>query len=162
MLFRSYSEPAYVWQSTGGTDDFEAKLSLTPLVYGTLKGTFYALLIAVPLALLAALYVSEFMHPGVKVYVKPVVEVMAALPSVVLGFLAGLWLAPMIEQVVPGLFLAPLVVPLVILATLIGWHRLPLGVRSRFRPGTEVLVLIPVVAAGLWADRKSTRLNSSH
>ena len=40
---------------------------------------------------------------------KPVVEIMAALPSVVLGFLAGLWLAPMIERVVPGLFLLPLV-----------------------------------------------------
>ncbi len=47
-----------------------------------------------PLALLAAVYVSEFMHPTVKAYVKPVVEIMAALPSVVLGFLAGLWLAP--------------------------------------------------------------------
>ena len=37
------------------------------------------------------------------------VEIMAALPSVVLGFLAGLWLAPMVERVVPGLFLLPLV-----------------------------------------------------
>ena len=44
-----------------------------------------------------------------KAYVKPVVEIMAALPSVVLGFLAGLWLAPMVERVVPGLFLLPLV-----------------------------------------------------
>ena len=51
------------------------------------------------------------MHPAVKAYVKPVVEIMAALPSVVLGFLAGLWLAPMVERVVPGLFLLPLVLP---------------------------------------------------
>ncbi len=94
VWYEGYSEPAYVWQSTGGTDDFEAKFSLTPLIYGTLKGTFYALIFAVPMALLAAVYVSEFMHPAVKAYVKPVVEVMAALPSVVLGFLAGLWLAP--------------------------------------------------------------------
>ncbi|HUG38736.1 MAG TPA: hypothetical protein VML54_17390, partial [Candidatus Limnocylindrales bacterium] len=94
VWYEGYSKPEYVWQSTGGTDDFEAKFSLTPLLYGTLKGTFYALLIAVPLALLGALYVSEFMHPAVKAYVKPVVEIMAALPSVVLGFLAGLWLAP--------------------------------------------------------------------
>ena len=105
VWYEGYSEPAYVWQSTGGTDDFEAKFSLTPLIYGTLKGTFYALIFAVPMALLAAVYVSEFMHPTVKAYVKPVVEMMAALPSVVLGFLAGLWLAPMVERVVPGLFL---------------------------------------------------------
>ena len=101
VWYEGYSQPEYVWQSTGGTDDFEAKFSLTPLIFGTIKGTVYALLIAVPLALLGALYVSEFMHPTVKGYVKPVIEVMAALPSVVLGFLAGLWLAPMIERIVP-------------------------------------------------------------
>ncbi|OGL16141.1 MAG: ABC transporter permease, partial [Candidatus Rokubacteria bacterium RIFCSPLOWO2_12_FULL_71_22] len=111
VWYEGYAEPAYVWQSTGGTDDFEAKLSLAPLIFGTLKGTLYALLFAVPLALLAALYVSEFMHPVVKGWVKPAVEIMAALPSVVLGFLAGLWLAPMVERVVPGLFLMPLVTP---------------------------------------------------
>ena len=102
VWYEGYAKPEYVWQSTGGTDDFEAKFSLTPLIYGTLKGTFYALLFAVPLALLAALYVSEFMHPTVKGYVKPVVEIMAALPSVVLGFLAGLWLAPRSSGSCPG------------------------------------------------------------
>ncbi|MBI2200188.1 MAG: hypothetical protein HYU42_16575, partial [Candidatus Rokubacteria bacterium] len=48
VWYEGYSTPEYVWQSTGGTDDFEAKLSLTPLIYGTLKGTVYALLFAVP------------------------------------------------------------------------------------------------------------------
>ena len=65
------------------------------------------------------------MHPAVKAYVKPVVEVMAALPSVVLGFLAGLWLAPMIERIVPGLFLLPLVLPVLILAALLLWQTVP-------------------------------------
>src|SRR4029450_8775959 len=140
----------FVWQSTGGTDDFEAKFSLTPLVYGTLKGTVYALLFAVPLALLAALYVSEFMHPAIKAYVKPVVEIMAALPSVVLGFLAGLWLGPLVERVVPGLFLLPLVEAVCILAALLVWHLLPVSLRGRTRPGTEVFLLVPVVIVGAW------------
>jgi phosphate transport system permease protein len=150
VWYEGYSQPEYVWQSTGGTDDFEAKFSLTPLVYGTLKGTFYALLFAVPLALLAALYVSEFMHPAVKAYVKPVVEIMAALPSVVLGFLAGLWLAPMVERVVPGLFLLPFVEVACVLAAVLAWRALPLAVRTRFRPGTEVFLLVPVVLVGAW------------
>jgi phosphate transport system permease protein len=150
VWYEGYSQPEYVWQSTGGTDDFEAKFSLTPLVYGTLKGTFYALLFAVPLALLAALYVSEFMHPSVKAYVKPAVEIMAALPSVVLGFLAGLWLAPLVERVVPGLFLLPLVEAVCILAALLLWRLLPLHVRTRLRPGTEVFLLLPVVVVGAW------------
>ncbi|MGH7321353.1 MAG: ABC transporter permease subunit [Candidatus Rokuibacteriota bacterium] len=150
VRYEGYSAPAYVWQSTGGTDDFEAKFSLTPLIYGTLKGTFYALLFAVPLALLAALYVSEFMHPSVKAYVKPVVEIMAALPSVVLGFLAGLWLAPLVERIVPGLFLIPLVLPLVILLVFLAWRLVPTEVRGYLRPGTEALLLTPFVLAGAW------------
>ena len=150
VWYEGYARPEYVWQSTGGTDDYEAKFSLTPLIYGTLKGTFYALLLAVPLALLAALYVSEFMHPTIKGYVKPVIEIMAALPSVVLGFLAGLWLAPMVERVVPGLFLIPLVVPACILAALLLWRGLPVSIRGRMRVGTEALLLVPVVGIGVW------------
>ena len=150
VWYEGYPSPQFVWQSTGGTDDFEAKFSLTPLVYGTLKGTFYALLIAVPLALLAALYASEFMHPTIKGYVKPVVEIMAALPSVVLGFLAGLWLAPMVERVVPGLFLLPLILTVSILTALLLWRTLPRVVRGRFRAGTEVFLLVPVVVVAAW------------
>jgi phosphate transport system permease protein len=150
VWYEGYSAPAHVWQSTGGTDDFEAKFSLTPLIFGTIKGTLYALLFAVPLALLAALYVSEFMDPTLRAYLKPVVEIMAAMPSVVLGFLAGLWLAPIVERVVPGLFVAPLVVPACILVALVLWRRLPGGIRRRLRPGTELVLLVPVVAAGLW------------
>jgi phosphate transport system permease protein len=151
VWYEGYPQPEHVWQSTGGTDDFESKLSLTPLVFGTLKGTFYALVFAVPLALLAAVYVSEFMHPGVKAYLKPVVEIMAALPSVVLGFLAGLWLAPMVERIVPGLFLLPLVLTPAILGALALWRLLPSAVRGRFHAGMEVFLLLPVVVLAAWA-----------
>ncbi len=150
VLYEGYSEPTYVWQSTGATDDYEEKFSLVPLIYGTLKGTFYAMLIAVPLALMSALYTSQFMHPALKGIVKPVVEIMAALPSVILGFLAGLWLAPMIEKVVVGVFLIPLVVPLGVIPVLLLWQRLRGGGRT-LRPGTEVAVLIPAVVVCVWA-----------
>jgi phosphate transport system permease protein len=152
VWYEGYPAPAFVWQSTGGTDDFESKFSLTPLIFGTLKGTFYALLFAVPLALLAAVYVSEFMHPSIKNYVKPVVEIMAALPSVVLGFLAGLWLAPVIEPIVPGIFLAPIVLLVAILAALLAWQLVPLTIRGRLRGGTEILLLAPVVVGALWVS----------
>ena len=106
LLYEGYDTPEYVWQSSGGTDDFESKLSLVPLVFGTLKGTFYAMLFAVPIALAAALYTSVFATPRVKRFVKPIVEIMAALPSVVLGFLAGLWLAPLIQKATLSTLLA--------------------------------------------------------
>ena len=150
LWYEGYPAPAYVWQSTGGTDDFEAKFSLTPLIFGTIKGTFYALLFAIPLALLGALYASQFMHPTLKGIVKPTVEIMAALPSVVLGFLAGLWLAPLVEKVVPGLFLMPIVTTLLILTAVFCWRFVPIGVRSRVKAGTEVALLIPLVILGGW------------
>jgi len=150
IWYEGYAAPEYVWQSTGGTDDFEAKFSLTPLIFGTLKGTLYALLFAIPLALLGALYASQFMHPTLKGIVKPTVEIMAALPSVVLGFLAGLWLAPLVEKVVPGLFLMPIVITLLILAAVFCWRFVPIGVRRRVRAGTEVSLLIPIVILGGW------------
>jgi phosphate transport system permease protein len=110
VWYEGYEGPEYAWQSSSGTEDFEPKLSLTPLLYGTLKGTFYSLLLAVPFGVLSAMYASQFLHPSLKGVVKPVVEIMASLPSVVLGFLAGLWLAPLLERVLPALALMVLVV----------------------------------------------------
>ena len=91
--------------STGGSDDFEPKLSLMPLIFGTLKGTLYAMLFAVPIAILAALYTSQFMDPNFRQIIKPTMEIMASLPSVVLGFLAAIYIAPLIETRVPSLLL---------------------------------------------------------
>ncbi|KAA0254743.1 MAG: ABC transporter permease subunit [Acidobacteria bacterium] len=149
VWYEGYARPEWVWQSTGATDDFEAKLSLTPLVYGTLKGTFYALLVAIPLALMGALYTSQFMHPGLKSYLKPTVEIMAALPSVVLGFLGGLWLAPMLERAAPGVLLVPVVVPLLTFAAAAVWLGLPASARRRLPHGLEIAFLLPIVLLGV-------------
>jgi len=148
VWYEGYPKPDYVWQSTGGTDDFEAKLSLMPLIYGTLKGTFYALVLAIPLALAGALYTAQFMHPSLKAVVKPVVEVMAALPSVVLGFIAGLWLAPKVEQVVPGVLLMPIVIPALAVLGAAAFSKLPASARGRIPAGWEAVLLVPIVVGG--------------
>ena len=101
VWYEEAPKPALVWQSSSGTDDFEMKLSMIPLIVGTLKATFYSMIFAVPLALLAAVYTSEFMKPRQRAAVKPVVEVMASLPSVVLGYFAAIIFAPFIENVLP-------------------------------------------------------------
>jgi phosphate transport system permease protein len=90
------------------------------------------------------------MHPKLKGIVKPTVEIMAALPSVVLGFLGGLWLAPRLEKVVPGLFLIVLVIPPLILAAVFAWRCAPIALRRRVMPGTEVALLVPILLAGVW------------
>lgn len=101
IWYEGYDSPKWLWQSVGGTDDYESKLSLMPLVFGTLKGTLYALVFAVPVAVMAAIYTAHFMAPSVKRVVKPVMEIMASLPSVVLGFFGALYLAPRMEDKVP-------------------------------------------------------------
>jgi phosphate transport system permease protein len=150
VWYESYPEPAYVWQSTGGSDEFESKLSLTPLVFGTLKATVYSLLLAIPLGVFGAMYTSQFMHPTLKRYVKPTVEIMAALPSVVLGFLAGLWLAPIVEDRFPTLLLAVPFTTLSVLLAGFAWARLPRSVRNRVPAGVEVAVYAAALILGVW------------
>jgi phosphate transport system permease protein len=150
VWYEGYSRPEYVWQSSSGTDDFEPKLSLTPLLIGTLKGTVYSLLIAIPLAVFGAMYLSQFMDPRLKVVVKPAVEIMAALPSVVLGFLAGLWLAPRIQQMFPALLLLLVLFPLFTLVAGAAWEAVPRRIRGRFPAGSEVALFVPVLAIALW------------
>jgi phosphate transport system permease protein len=125
VWYEGYPKPEHVWQSGGGSEDFEPKLGMWPLVFGTLKATFYTMLIGAPLALLAAIYTSEFMAPRTRAKVKPTIEMMASLPSVVLGFLAALIFAPMIEQFVPVVIASFLTVPLAILCGAIAWQAAP-------------------------------------
>jgi phosphate transport system permease protein len=150
VQYEGYDQPEYIWQSSGATDDFESKLSLVPLIYGTLKGTFYAMLFAIPVGLAAALYTSLFAHRAIKAVVKPIVEIMAALPSVVIGFLAGLWLAPLIERQTLGTLLLLPVVPGALLVGALAYQALPLGWRQRRRPGSELIFLVLIVLGAGW------------
>ena len=112
VWYESYSEPEYIWQSSSASNDFEPKFSLTPLAFGTLKAAFFAMLFAMPLAIMGAIYTAYFMAPRMRQFVKPGIEIMEALPTVILGFLAGLWLAPVVEKNMPGTFSLLLFVPL--------------------------------------------------
>lgn len=149
VWYEGYQKPEFVWQSTGGTDEFEPKLSLTPLAFGTLKGALYALMFAIPISIFSAICVSQFMHPSLRNTIKPIIEIMAALPSVVLGFLAGLWLAPIIEKIIPAVFTVPIVITIFTLITVVIWHYVPRGIKGRFKPGSELFILIPVIIIGI-------------
>ncbi|MEZ5597733.1 MAG: hypothetical protein R3E84_15330 [Pseudomonadales bacterium] len=111
VWYEGYAEPIFSWQSSSAGNDFEAKFSLVPLIFGTLKAALYAMLVATPLAILGAMYTAFFMAPAMRRIVKPGIEVMAALPTVVLGFLAGLWLAPLIEANLAALLCVLFLVP---------------------------------------------------
>ena len=150
VWYEGYVEPKHVWQSTGGTDEFEPKLSLVPLIVGTLKGTLYALLFSVPVAVLAALYVSQLASPRLRSAVKPVIELMAAMPSVVVGFLAALWLAPLLENHLGDAMGIAVGLPAGFLVAVVAWWLLPGRWRQRAKPGIELGFLVPFLLFGVW------------
>ncbi|MFM4941690.1 ABC transporter permease subunit [Aeromonas bivalvium] len=145
VWYEGYPEPMYVWQSTSASNDFEPKLSLIPISFGTLKAAFYAMLFAVPLGIAGAIYTAYFMSAGMRKFVKPTVEIMEALPTVILGFLAGLWLAPIVEDYLPGIFMMLIMLPLGMLLTALAWHGLPGKLKQSVPEGSQAVLLIPVV-----------------
>lgn len=144
VWYEGYAAPAHVWQSSSGTDDFEPKLGLVPLIFGTLKAALFSLLFGVPVALLAAVFTSEFLHPRWKARVKPTVEMMASLPSVVLGFLAALVFAPFVGRLFPAVLAAFVTVPAAFLAGAYGWQLLPQRWALVHRGWRLVLVVLAV------------------
>ncbi len=154
VWYENYPEPDHIWQSTASNEAFEPKLSLAPLAFGTLKASLYAMLFAVPIALLGATYTAVFMAPALRRKIKPTIELMAALPTVILGFLAGLWLAPFIENNLAGLFAMTLILPLGLLLFAFGWSRPAVQNHFRWLRGWEPLLLLPVmvllIAVSLW------------
>jgi phosphate transport system permease protein len=160
MQYEGYARAEHVWQSSAGTDDFEPKLGLWPLVFGTLKATLYSLLFGVPLAILGAIFTSEFVSPSMRPRIKTLIESMASLPSVVLGFLAALVIAPFVQRAVPSVMAAFLTIPAVLLGCAYLSQMLPSQTArrvSRYRLALTLVVLpLAIAAAGVlgpWMER---------
>lgn len=150
VWYEGYPEPEYIWQSTSGSDDFEAKFSLVPISFGTIKAAAYAMLFAVPIALSAAIYTAYFMTPALRKKVKPTIELMEALPTVILGFLAGLWLAPIIEDYLPAIILLVVFLPVATLLAAYCWHKLPQDAKNRVPETLAPIILLPVLISAAY------------
>lgn len=150
VWYENYPEPAYVWQSSSAEESYQAKFSLIPIIFGTLKAAGYAMLFAVPLALAGAIYTAYFMSAGLRRVVKPAIEMMGAFPTVVIGLIAGIWLAPVIEHYLTGILLLPPLLALTIL--LCGWGsaRLSAKTQRQWSAGWDVMVLLPVILITGW------------
>jgi len=150
VWYEGYAEPDYIWQSSSATDEFESKFSIVPLTLGTIKAAFYAMLFAMPLAIMGAIYSAYFMTPRMRGLTKPTIEIMEALPTVILGFLAGLWFAPFVERNLPAVFSILLLMPVVMLVFAYAWSRLPRAVRKAIPDGWEAALLVPAILAFGW------------
>ncbi|WP_207394584.1 ABC transporter permease subunit [Bremerella alba] len=149
VWYEGYAEPLNMWQSSSSKTKDELKFSLYPLISGTFKATFYSMLFGAPLALLAGVYTSEFSTRRTRRLVKPTVEMMASLPSVVLGFLAALVFAPVAEKVVPACLASMFTVPFAILLGAFLWQIMPQTFTLRLQP-YRLWFLTPVLVLGIY------------
>ncbi len=147
VWYEKYPAPVHAWETTGH-ESFEPKFGLVPLIFGTLKATLYSMLFAAPIAILAAIFASQFMHPTWKARIKPTIEMMASLPSVVLGFVAGLIFAPIIERSLMTMLAGFFCVPLTLLCGAFLWQLLSAGWRSRFAAWRFPLIAVLALPAG--------------
>ena len=148
VWYEKYPGHVHAWETTGH-ESFESKFGLVPLIFGTLKATLYSMLFATPIAILAAIFASQFMHPSWKARIKPTIEMMASLPSVVLGFVAGLIFAPIIERSLMTVLAGFFGVPLTLLTGAFLWQLLPAGWRSRYAAWRFLLIAAVALPAGV-------------
>lgn len=150
VWYESYPEPEFIWQTTAASDDFEGKYSLVPIAFGTIKAAMFAMLFSVPIAVFGAIYTAYFMSSKMRKVVKPTIELMEALPTVIIGFLAGLWFAPIVETHLPAILLLLVALPLLSLLTGAVWYAIPRAYTSKLPSGLHPFTLIPVIIIAIF------------
>jgi phosphate transport system permease protein len=146
---------------------FNKKFGVLPLVAGTALVSGIAMAVALPAGLLSAIYLSEYAPPGVRRVVKPILEVLAGVPTVVYGYFALLFVTPLLQKFVPGLSgfnaLSPgivmgiMILPLVSSLSEDALHSVPNGLREgayalgATRMQATVRVVVPAALSGISA-----------
>ena len=161
IWFEGYGAPDFVWQSTAATDLAEPKYSLIPLIFGTIKAAFYAMLFGAPIALMAAIYTSEFVDRRVRATVKPMMEMMESLPTVVLGFIAALVLAPLVEEWIGAVLLGFFALPMGLMLGAFLWQMLPVPVALKYDGFPKfILMAVMIFVAAFVAYNLGTTLEN--
>lgn len=81
----------------------EGSFGILPLVSGTLKVTIIAIIVAVPIGLASAIYLSEYATDRMRRIIKPILEVLAGIPTIVYGFFALTFVTPILRSIIPSL-----------------------------------------------------------
>lgn len=158
--FEGYDSPKHLWQSSSGTVQGEIKLSIVPLLFGTMKATFYTLLIAIPLGLFSAIFSSEYLDPTNRARIKPIMELMASVPSVALGFVGSVAVAPLLRDQLFGvlLFTYLTLVMFVSIPTILAILPRPIRLFANRRRG--LLLIMVLIVSIVSSNVMATRLES--
>ncbi|PIQ38525.1 MAG: phosphate ABC transporter permease subunit PstC [Lysobacterales bacterium CG17_big_fil_post_rev_8_21_14_2_50_64_11] len=174
LLYESSSFFAHVslrefFTGTQWTPLFEnPQYGILPLVAGTLTTSLVALLVAVPMGTVLAIYLSEFARPLVREVVKPILELISGVPTVVFGYFALLFITPMLQNVMPnlpgfnmlgpGIVIGIMIVPYISSLSEDAMRAVPMHLReasyamgaSRFQTATRVVT--PAALSGIVAS----------
>ncbi len=146
----------------------EQKFGILPLVAGTLLTTFVALSIAIPLGIVSAVYLSEYAPHKIREIIKPVLELLAGVPTVVYGYFALLFLTPFLQRFIPsisgfnalspGIIIGVMIVPYVSSMSEDSMKAVPMHIREgSYAMGatklqTALFVIIPASFSGIAAS----------
>ena len=143
------------------------RFGVWPLVLGTLLVSAIAMIVALPLGLMSAIYLSEYAHPGIRRVVKPTLELLAGVPTVVYGYFALLFVTPLLQKVLPslsgfnalspGIVMGIMILPLVSSLAEDAMRSVPNGLREgsyalgATRMQTSLTVVVPAAFSGITA-----------
>ncbi len=163
QVWREGRPASFLWQPVGSVP----KYSMIPLFVGTVKVTLVSMMVAVPVGIAAAVFTAEFAPPRLKEVLKPTIELLAGIPSVVLGFFALMVMATWLQSafgfpyrlnaVVAGLGLALTIVPVVYTVSEDALSAVPRSYREASlalgatRWETAFKVVLPAAAPGVLA-----------
>jgi phosphate transport system permease protein len=147
------AQPGWEWEPQASSQSI-ARLSLLPLLFGTFKAALLGMIIALPLAFLGAIYTALLLSERWRERIKPMVEMLESLPTVILGFIGALWLAPLLQQHLMSLWLLLLLMPVTLALTGYYWTcSLKQRVAPQLRPMFPYLLfaaqLLLVIALGM-------------
>jgi phosphate transport system permease protein len=164
QLLREGRPPGFMWQPVSDIP----KVSMVPLLIGTLKVTVVAMLVPVPIGVAGALFASEFAPRRLREVLKPTIELLAGIPSVVLGFFALMVMATFFQEsfafpyrlnsVVAGAGLALAIVPVIFTVSEDALQAVPRSYREASlalgatRWETAWKVVLPAAAQGVMAS----------
>ena len=143
------------------------RFGVLPLVMGTLLVSFIAMLVALPMGLLSAVYLSEYAGPRLRRVVKPILEILAGVPTVVYGYFALLFVTPLLQRFVPelagfnalgpGIVMGIMILPLVSSLSEDAMRGVPRGLREgsyalgATKMQTSLRVVVPAAFSGITA-----------
>ena len=146
----------------------EKHFGILPLFAGTFVTTIIAMAVSLPVGVITAIYLSEYASNKVRIFIKPILEILAAVPTVVYGYFALLFVTPLLQKLIPdmsgfnslapGIVMGIMIIPIIASLSEDAMHAVPMSLRegalalgaTRFQ--VAIKVVLPAALSGIAAS----------